>query len=92
MSTEIPEIFRALLEHPFTLPSFDENGKWLIIGIGMRCAPCCMVNANVSMNRVARVERKLLRNPSHMSRVNAFPRKVTNERPNRVFTELASNN
>nr|CBN81208.1 Thyrotroph embryonic factor beta [Dicentrarchus labrax] len=25
MTTEIPEIFRALLEHPFTLPSFDEN-------------------------------------------------------------------
>lgn len=25
MSTEIPEIFRSLLEHPFTLPSFDEN-------------------------------------------------------------------
>lgn len=30
MSAEIPEIFRALLEHPFTLPSFDENGKWPI--------------------------------------------------------------
>ncbi|XP_035515522.1 TEF transcription factor, PAR bZIP family member a isoform X2 [Morone saxatilis] len=25
MTTEIPEIFRALLEHPFTLPNFDEN-------------------------------------------------------------------
>ncbi|CAJ1080635.1 TEF transcription factor%2C PAR bZIP family member a isoform X2 [Xyrichtys novacula] len=25
MSTEIPEIFRALLEHPFTLPNFDDN-------------------------------------------------------------------
>ncbi|XP_070783122.1 TEF transcription factor, PAR bZIP family member a isoform X3 [Enoplosus armatus] len=25
MTTEIPEIFRALLEHPFTLPTFDEN-------------------------------------------------------------------
>ncbi|XP_030610475.1 TEF transcription factor, PAR bZIP family member a isoform X2 [Archocentrus centrarchus] len=25
MTTEIPEIFRALLEHPFTLPSFDDN-------------------------------------------------------------------
>ncbi|XP_063749884.1 TEF transcription factor, PAR bZIP family member a isoform X2 [Eleginops maclovinus] len=24
MSTEIPEIFRALLEHPFTLPSFED--------------------------------------------------------------------
>lgn len=29
MTTEIPEIFRALLEHPFTLPNFDEYGKWL---------------------------------------------------------------
>lgn len=29
MSTEIPEIFKALLEHPFTLPNFDDNGKWL---------------------------------------------------------------
>ncbi|KAG7473990.1 thyrotroph embryonic factor-like isoform X2 [Solea senegalensis] len=25
MSTEIPEIFRALLEHPFTVPSFNED-------------------------------------------------------------------
>ncbi|KAM4527071.1 TEF transcription factor, PAR bZIP family member a isoform 2-T2 [Fundulus diaphanus] len=25
MTTEIPEIFRALLEHPFTLPNFDDN-------------------------------------------------------------------
>ncbi|XP_044193865.1 TEF transcription factor, PAR bZIP family member a isoform X2 [Thunnus albacares] len=25
MTTEIPEIFRSLLEHPFTLPNFDEN-------------------------------------------------------------------
>ncbi|XP_059180199.1 TEF transcription factor, PAR bZIP family member a isoform X2 [Centropristis striata] len=25
MTTEIPEIFRALLEHPFTLPNFDVN-------------------------------------------------------------------
>ncbi|XP_072311876.1 TEF transcription factor, PAR bZIP family member a isoform X1 [Eucyclogobius newberryi] len=25
MSSEIPEIFRALLEHPFTLPNFDVN-------------------------------------------------------------------
>jgi len=25
MTTEIPEIFRTLLEHPFTLPNFDEN-------------------------------------------------------------------
>ncbi|XP_070707939.1 TEF transcription factor, PAR bZIP family member a isoform X2 [Pempheris klunzingeri] len=25
MTTEIPEIFRALLEHPFTLPNFEEN-------------------------------------------------------------------
>ncbi|XP_068161863.1 TEF transcription factor, PAR bZIP family member a isoform X2 [Antennarius striatus] len=25
MSTEIPEIFKALLEHPFTLPNFDDN-------------------------------------------------------------------
>ncbi|XP_028331353.1 TEF transcription factor, PAR bZIP family member a isoform X2 [Gouania willdenowi] len=25
MSAEIPEIFRALLEHPFTLPNFNEN-------------------------------------------------------------------
>lgn len=29
MSAEIPEIFRALLEHPFTLPNFEDNGKWL---------------------------------------------------------------
>uniref|UniRef100_A0A3Q3VZH9 BZIP domain-containing protein n=1 Tax=Mola mola TaxID=94237 RepID=A0A3Q3VZH9_MOLML len=29
MTTEIPEIFRALLEYPFTLPSFDDNGKRL---------------------------------------------------------------
>lgn len=29
MTAEIPEMFRALLEHPFTLPNFDENGKWL---------------------------------------------------------------
>ncbi|XP_004080162.1 thyrotroph embryonic factor isoform X2 [Oryzias latipes] len=26
MTTEIPEIFRALLEHPFTLPNFEDNG------------------------------------------------------------------
>ncbi|XP_039892757.1 TEF transcription factor, PAR bZIP family member a isoform X3 [Simochromis diagramma] len=25
MTTEIPEIFRALLEHPFALPNFDDN-------------------------------------------------------------------
>ncbi|KAM9425968.1 TEF transcription factor, PAR bZIP family member a isoform 2-T2 [Pholidichthys leucotaenia] len=25
MATEIPEIFRALLEHPFTLPNFDDH-------------------------------------------------------------------
>ncbi|KAM9336165.1 TEF transcription factor, PAR bZIP family member a isoform 2-T2 [Symphorus nematophorus] len=25
MTTEIPEIFKALLEHPFTLPNFDHN-------------------------------------------------------------------
>ncbi|XP_015240258.1 TEF transcription factor, PAR bZIP family member a isoform X2 [Cyprinodon tularosa] len=25
MTTEIPEIFRALLEHPFTLPNFDDS-------------------------------------------------------------------
>ncbi|XP_019938465.1 TEF transcription factor, PAR bZIP family member a isoform X2 [Paralichthys olivaceus] len=25
MTAEIPEVFRALLEHPFTLPAFDEN-------------------------------------------------------------------
>ncbi|XP_020500475.1 TEF transcription factor, PAR bZIP family member a isoform X2 [Labrus bergylta] len=25
MTTEIPEIFKAILEHPFTLPNFDEN-------------------------------------------------------------------
>ncbi|XP_041829879.1 TEF transcription factor, PAR bZIP family member a isoform X2 [Melanotaenia boesemani] len=25
MTTEIPEIFRALLEHPFTLPNFEDN-------------------------------------------------------------------
>ncbi|XP_014862893.1 PREDICTED: thyrotroph embryonic factor-like isoform X2 [Poecilia mexicana] len=25
MTTEIPEIFRALLDHPFTLPNFDDN-------------------------------------------------------------------
>ncbi|XP_028264253.1 TEF transcription factor, PAR bZIP family member a isoform X2 [Parambassis ranga] len=25
MTSEVPEIFRALLEHPFTLPNFDEN-------------------------------------------------------------------
>ncbi|XP_054913590.1 TEF transcription factor, PAR bZIP family member a isoform X2 [Poeciliopsis prolifica] len=25
MTTEIPEIFRSLLEHPFTLPNFDDN-------------------------------------------------------------------
>lgn len=29
MTTEIPEIFRALLEHQFTLPNFDDNGKWV---------------------------------------------------------------
>lgn len=28
-TTEIPEIFRALLDHPFTLPNFDDNGKFL---------------------------------------------------------------
>lgn len=31
MSTEIPEIFRALLEHPFTLPNFEDHGKLLCI-------------------------------------------------------------
>ncbi|XP_060884811.1 TEF transcription factor, PAR bZIP family member a isoform X2 [Labrus mixtus] len=25
MTSEIPEIFKAILEHPFTLPNFDEN-------------------------------------------------------------------
>ncbi|KAM6963832.1 TEF transcription factor, PAR bZIP family member a isoform 2-T2 [Tautogolabrus adspersus] len=25
MTTEIPEIFKAILEHPFTLPNFDDN-------------------------------------------------------------------
>lgn len=30
MSAEIPEVFRALLEHPFTLPNFEDNGKWLL--------------------------------------------------------------
>lgn len=29
MTTEIPEIFRALLEHPFTLPNFEDNGEFL---------------------------------------------------------------
>lgn len=29
MTTEIPEIFKALLEHPFTLPNFDDDGKQL---------------------------------------------------------------
>lgn len=27
MSSEIPEIFKALLEYPFSLPSIDDNGK-----------------------------------------------------------------
>lgn len=27
MSSEIPEIFKALLEDPFTVPTFDYNGK-----------------------------------------------------------------
>lgn len=29
MTTEIPEVFRCLLEHPFTLPNFDYDGKRL---------------------------------------------------------------
>lgn len=29
MTTEIPEAFRCLLEHPFTLPNFDYDGKRL---------------------------------------------------------------
>lgn len=32
MSAEVPEIFRAVLDHPFTLPNFEYDGK---------CVFCC---------------------------------------------------
>lgn len=32
MSSEIPEIFKALLEYPFSLPSIDDIGKNFSIG------------------------------------------------------------
>jgi len=28
-TTEIPEMFRALFELPFTLPNYDDHGEWL---------------------------------------------------------------
>lgn len=43
MTSEIPEIFRALLEHPFTLPNFDENGKWLLMYGGPILISCIKV-------------------------------------------------
>lgn len=39
-TTEIPEIFRALLEYPFSVPILDDNGKNVSIAF-CGCAILC---------------------------------------------------
>lgn len=49
MSAEIPEVFRALLEHPFTLPNFEDDGKWLLN------QTVCFVEVNMQQHSELRV-------------------------------------